>query len=64
MKTKILFMALIGAIITCNAQNKQSDNMASTSKANIDRSTLPIQPPPREPVTIMDARDVEKPETF
>ncbi|WP_282124358.1 arylsulfatase [Algibacter mikhailovii] len=64
MKTKILFMALIGAIITCNAQNKQSDNMASTSKANIDRSTLPIQPPPREPVTIMDARYVEKPETF
>ena len=30
----------------------------------IDRSVLPIQPPAREPITEMDARNVTKPERF
>lgn len=30
----------------------------------MDRTILPIQPPPRTPITVMDARDVEKSEPF
>lgn len=64
MKTKIsIFLLSLGILFSC----KQSgDKMETTSVSDhkIDRTILPIQPPAHNPVTIMDARDAEKPEPF
>ena len=49
--------------MSCGLPADQSET-AATGDYQMDRSVLPIQPPPHEPVTIMDARDAEKPETF
>ena len=64
MKSKLLTIGiLLGVFVSCNSPAEQSKSSAS-NEFEIDRSVLPIQPPPREAVTIMDARDAEKPETF
>ncbi|WP_298534599.1 arylsulfatase [uncultured Algibacter sp.] len=64
MKTKLLTLALIGLIMSCNWPNKQSQTAVASGEYTMDRTVLPIQPPTHDPVTIMDARDVEKPEPF
>ena len=62
MKTNILSILLsLGILVACTAPGDQSNN---SGPYELDRSILPIQPPPHTPVTIMDARDAEKPETF
>ena len=60
---KITLLILLGVIMSCTSPGEQSKSSA-TNGYEIDRSVLPIQPLPRDPVTIMDARDAEKPETF
>ncbi|MGA9238150.1 sulfatase-like hydrolase/transferase, partial [Robiginitalea sp.] len=61
-KNLILFI-LFGVIMSCGLPTDQAET-ATTDDYQMDRSVLPIQPPPHQPVTIMDARDAEKPETF
>jgi arylsulfatase len=64
MKTKIsVFILVVGVLTACNAPTDITKN-ASPGVYKIDRSVLPIQPPPHEPVTVMDARDATKPEHF
>lgn len=64
MKTKLLgVMSLIALLYSCNTANEK-ENMDSADSYVMDRSVLPIQPPPHTPVTIMDARDAEKPPVF
>ena len=54
---------LLGALLGCDAPGDQTAG-SSGGDYEIDRTVLPIQPPAQEKVTIMDARDAEKPETF
>ena len=59
MKTKRLItscLALIGPIIASLA--------TTVSAQELDRTVLPIDPPYREPITVFDARDAEKPPRF
>ena len=64
MTSKILsFLLLTGVIISCNSPADKQEKLTS-GEGQIDRTVLPIQPPPHDPVTIMDARDAEKPEPF
>ncbi|WP_276389605.1 arylsulfatase [Eudoraea chungangensis] len=64
MKTKLLgVMSLIALLYSCNTANEKESMDASDSYV-MDRSVLPIQPPPHTPVTIMDARDADKPPVF
>ena len=64
MKSNILsFLLSIGILLSCTAPTDQSTR-ASSGDYQMDRTILPIQPPPHTPVTIMDARDAEKPATF
>ncbi len=61
-KISILFLTL-GIIMSCNTpQDKSASN--SNSAYKMDRTILPIHPPTTEPVTEMDARNVEKPDVF
>ncbi|WP_136481949.1 arylsulfatase [Cognatitamlana onchidii] len=64
MKHKLLSIALLSMVFSCNSPGKQSEKLATAGDYKMDRTVLPIQPPPHEPIKIMDARDVEKPETF
>jgi arylsulfatase len=59
----ILFLILVTAFLSCETKTK-GDVAVSNDTYKMDRSVLPIQPPAHEKVTIMDARDAEKPETF
>ncbi len=64
MKTHLpLFALLLGVALSCTPQNDKSGSK-STVAYEMDRTILPIQPPTHEPVTEMDARNVEKPEPF
>jgi len=64
MKTHLpLFVLLMGVALSCTPQNDNSGSK-STVANEMDRTILPIQPPAQNPVTIMDAREVEKPEPF
>jgi len=56
-------LILIGLIYGCStsAQDKQTD---SSSDTQMDRSILPIQPPKRDALTELDARNVKTPELF
>lgn len=58
----ILFILLVGILIGCDAPNNKETTSTSTYK--MDRTILPIQPPPNKQITTMDARDAEKPERF
>ena len=68
MKFNILSMLFfICLICSCNSasQDDKTTSSNTTSSANsIDRTVLPIQAPENEPITTMDARDVETPEIF
>ncbi len=59
---KTIALAVIVLSFGCTPQNEQSSS--SHDSSGLDRTVLPIQPPPHQPITIMDARDVEKPEHF
>ncbi len=63
---KLSLMALIGAVLfSCQPQEKsQTKSQAKTTSNGIDRMHLPIQPPTMDPVTEMDARNVEAPKHF
>ena len=56
-------LILIGLIYSCSTseQDKQTD---SSSDTQMDRSILPIQPPKRDALTELDARNVKTPELF
>ena len=61
MKLNILpLLIILGVIMGCNSPNSQTKSLA-TNEYQMDRTVLPIQPPPHEPVRILDARDAEKP---
>jgi arylsulfatase A-like enzyme len=66
MKRIFSFLTLALAILaSCNAPSNQPESKSFTTDAYaMDRSILPIQPPPHEHVTTIDARDAEKPEPF
>jgi arylsulfatase A-like enzyme len=60
---KIGFLFLLTLAIGC----QKSENTESISVQNsdeLDRTNLPIQPPKRDKVTVMDAREATKPEPF
>jgi len=60
---KIGFLFLLTLAIGC----QKSENTESVSVQNsdeLDRTNLPIQPPKRDKVTVMDAREATKPEPF
>ena len=59
----IFFLILVTAFLSCET-NTKGDVAVANDTYKMDRSVLPIQPPAHEKVTIMDARDAEKPETF
>jgi arylsulfatase len=60
-KSKILpLLIILGVIMGCNSPNSQTKSLA-TNEYQMDRTVLPIQPPPHESVRILDARDAEKP---
>jgi len=64
MNLKILAIFMfIGLLYGCNSQpqEKQTD---SSSDTQMDRSILPIQPPKRDAITELDARNVKTPELF
>ena len=64
MKTKLLILFLsLGIMMSCNTPQDNSKNrLAGTYE--MDRTILPIHPPSTEPITEMDARNVEKPDIF
>ena len=65
MKRSLPIVAIaISAMVGCSPTAEKSNKTAFTKNYKIDRSVLPIQPPTLEKVTIMDARDAEKPEPF
>ena len=64
MKTRVIAMFLsLGFLLSCNTSSDETKN-ASSGEYKMDRSILPIQPPASTPVTIMDAREAEKPDPF
>ena len=64
MKTRILLSLLsLGVLMSCSTPQNQSDSISS-GEYKMDRTILPIQPPETEPITEMDARNVEKPDIF
>ena len=64
MKTKLLIVFLsLGMVLSCDAPQERSASVSS-SNGEMDRTILPIQPPTLEKVTVMDARDAEKPPIF
>ena len=66
MKTKIIYLILLsGILLSCNnSSNEQSITALSQDERKIDRTILPIEPLALAKVTVMDARDAEKPEPF
>ena len=78
MKYRIIAILLCVAFVYgCNSQSQndeqtqQTEQTAQTEKADtttssdgINREYLPIQPPKTDPITEMDARNVETPERF
>lgn len=64
MRSKVLiFLVLFGVILSCSSPDDKQKELTS-GEDHINRTVLPIQPPPHDPVTIMDARDAVKPEPF
>lgn len=64
MKSRILILlVLFGVILSCSSPDDKQKKLTS-GEDQINRTVLPIQPPPHDPVTIMDARDAVKPEPF
>jgi len=64
MKLKFLAtLVLIGLLYGCNTQT-QDKQTVSSSEYEMDRAILPIQPPKRDAITELDARNVKTPEIF
>ena len=64
MKIKIpLLIICLAFLVSCIDSSKDKKDTAS-GEYTMDRTVLPIQPPKTEPVTEMDARNVEQPEPF
>ena len=64
MKLKFLAtLVLIGVLYGCNTQT-QDKQTVSSSEYEMDRAILPIQPPKRDAITELDARNVKTPEIF
>jgi len=64
MKLKFLAtLVLIGLLYGCNTQT-QDKQTVSSSNGEMDRAILPIQPPKRDAITELDARNVKTPELF
>ena len=70
MKTRLIFAAIFATVIA-GCSNDTNSTAATASSAppaagpyQMDRTVLPIQPPPPVVVTEMDARDATKPEMF
>jgi len=64
MKTKLSILLLsLGIMVGCNPPGEQLESK-STGDYKMDRTILPIHPPSTEPITEMDARNVEKPDIF
>ncbi|MEM1447884.1 MAG: sulfatase-like hydrolase/transferase [Planctomycetota bacterium] len=59
----LLALACAGTSGTEDAVGR-SAAVAPTSKDGLDRTVLPMQPPARDPITEMDARNVTTPERF
>jgi arylsulfatase A-like enzyme len=57
-KSALLVIFIAIGFYSCETPTDYSTN------SGLDRTVLPIQPPPHAPVTEMDARNVEKPATF
>jgi arylsulfatase len=60
---KIGFLYLLTITIGCQKSENQKSTTAQTT-GEIDRTILPIHHPTTEPITEMDARNVEKPDIF
>lgn len=60
---KIGFLFLLTITIGCQKSENQKSTTAQTT-GEIDRTILPIHHPTTEPITEMDARNVEKPDIF
>jgi len=56
-------LVLIGVLYGCNTQ-EQDKQTVSSSDTKMDRAILPIQPPKRDAITELDARNVKTPEIF
>lgn len=57
----ILLVAVL--VLSCTSPQKETSPKTQTT-SKIDRTVLPIQPPKHAAVTIMDAREAEKPAPF
>ena len=71
MRNTVLFLALVALVLTAcgndsiTAKKPAMSGQDSAAAAYVmDRSVLPIQPPPRTVITEMDARNATKPERF
>ncbi len=60
----LFFICLICSCNSASQDDKTTSSNTTSSANSIDRTVLPIQAPENEPITTMDARDVETPEIF
>jgi arylsulfatase len=60
----ILVSVILLMLTGCNPQTDKSSDVVTASNNKLDRTNLPIQPPAREHITEMDARNATKPERF
>ena len=64
MKT-LIYTIIVSIIVMVSCTGPSNDNETTSIQGHgIDRTVLPIVPPEREPITEMDARNVEAPEPF
>ncbi len=65
MKTNFIgILMALGALLSCDPAKEEQPAVASSEAYVMDRTVLPIQPPPHVKVTEMDARNATKPEPF
>jgi arylsulfatase len=67
----IAIFMIVGLIYGCNSQPQEEqavssseEQSVSSSEYEMDRAILPIQPPERDAITELDARNVKTPERF
>ncbi|MCT4624371.1 MAG: arylsulfatase [Schleiferiaceae bacterium] len=63
-KTNLLIVGALWFIVSCTPNQNSQPVAKNTHSGGLDRTVLPIQPPPMETITEMDARNVEKPAPF
>lgn len=64
MKSKLSILILMIGLLMSNVTLQAQSQKGSSDQYKMDRTVLPIHPPTTQPVTEMDARNVEKPEIF